>query len=532
MNSAEAFSRRWGPYALLLLSAALGGLRSGAAWPVFGAGLAAWAWGQGAAREGRIAVPLMFLAWTALAALFSMSPEVSLPVLARGSALVLFFLAASADENGGEGWLAGVKTLGVLAALWFIVERMTGRLPAGFIGHNQNYSAVFIAAAAGPLALEVSGNAGLKRRAGQAALLALLFAALWISKSRSGAAAALLCCAAGLAAERRWRWLGGMAAGIVLAGVLVPGEAWSSVMKLADPRGFQRPNIWQAAISAALEHPFLGWGPGLFGRAFEAFKFPFFDGISYYGHYTLHAHSEPLNIAAEAGFPAAVLFLASAGLWLLPGGKERLEFKLCALGALLMACVDVIFYSGSAALLFWGSLAYSGRRTAEADRLPLKAAAAACLCALGLAALPYDPGAYARAAYAEAPGSPALALAVTSSGLRERPFDPFSYDARGRALAAAGDLRGAAAAFARALELEPFYAGARLRLAAALAAQGRRDEACAALSAASGPAPQAAPENDYQRELLRRDPAAETAIKDICRKKKAGGATAPGRRTR
>lgn len=528
MNAAAL--RRWAPALLLALAAALGGLRSAAAWPVFGAGLAAWAWNAGAPREGRLAVPLLFLAWTALAALFSASPEVSLPALARACALLLFFLAASGDGEGGAGWLAGVKALGAFAALCFIAQKLSGHAAVGFIGANPNYSAVFCAAAFGPAALGLSAAGSARPAAARAALPVLLAAGLLLSGSRGALGAAFLCAAAGFAALGRWRWLGGLAAAAALSALLLPGEAWSGVMKLADPRAFQRPHIWQAALSAALERPFFGWGPGLFDRAFEAFKFPFFDGISYYGHTTLHAHSEPLNIAAEAGFPAAAFFLASAGLWLAGGLRERLEFKLCALAALLMACADIIFYSGSAALLFWGSLAYAGRRQAAVGTLPLKAAAAACLCALGLAALPYGAGAYRRAAYAEAGTSPALQLAFTAADLRVRPFDPFAYDARGRALAAAGDMDGAAASFRRALGLEPFYAGARLRLDAVLAAQGRGGEACAALAA---PAPTAAaPENPYQRGLLETDTAAAGNIEELCRKKKVGRATAPGRKTR
>jgi len=98
--------------------------------------------------------------------------------------------------------------------------------------------------------------------------------------------------------------------------------------------------------------------------------------------------------------------------------------------------------------------------------------------------------------------------------------------------AAAGNLDGAAAAFGRALALEPAFAGARLGLARAHAAAGRRERACSALEALLAP-DGAEPRGAYQRLLVSFDrPAAEKFKEELCRKKTTGGATASPPRKR
>jgi O-antigen ligase len=525
------------PAFLLGFSVLSGGLRLPWEWLVFGALLLCWfALRRRAVNAAGLEAPLLFFAWAGVAALFSPDPLASVPYFGRYAVFGLLFFSAASAEAGEEAWLKAVYVVGGAAAAIFVLQRVYGLYTAGLIGGNPNYSAVFCAAAFAPAVLRFSDPAG-GRRFLYSAFCLLLACGLAASGSRGAAAAAFLAAAAGLAAFRRWRWLAALCALALAAAVLLPSTSMAALLKLHDPRAFARPHLWASALRAAAASPLLGWGPGSFGGVFELFKFPFFDGVSYYGHSTLHAHGEFFNLAAEGGFPAAALLALAAWQALRAGGLKRLPLKLCALAALLEGGADMIFYSGSVALLFWGSLGYGagGRAAAQGSRLRYAALAACCLAALALAPLrrAFDgQAAYAAGAYAQAAAGhdPALAMALLRSAELDNPSDPFIAEAEGRGRAAGGDPRGAEEAFKRALALEPGFAGARLGLARVYAASGRNAEACAAL-----PAPYAGPEprGRYQAAIAALDPKElEIAKKELCEKRRTGAATAPGRKTR
>ena len=545
-RAAEALKKS-GPYApafFLAFAVAAGGLRSPADWLLFGVVFLSWAAlaprGFSAAAP---AAPLLFFCWLAAAAAFSPGPAASAGVFSRYAVLGLLFFYAASSEEGRDPWLAAVFGLGAAAAALLVLQRLSGHGPTGFIGANPNYSAAFCAAAFPAAVLALSAAGGKKERFFCSALALLLAAGLYASVSRGAALAAFLSASAGLAIARRWKWLAGLLLAVLAAAALLPSSSWEILLKFYDPRAFARPRLWGAALEAAASSPLLGWGPGSFGKVFEALKFPYFDGVSFYGHSTLHAHSELLNLAAEAGFPAALLFLAAAAGALLSGGREKLPVKLCALAVFLQGGADMIFYSGAVALLFWGSLGFSAGGPAAAAQPAGPAfgwkAALAALClgglALGPAAGPYGgKREFIERAYREARsgGNRGLALALARSSALESPKDAFIAAEEGAAFAACGDAAGAGAALGRALSLEPGFAGARLDLAVVYAAGGRREEACRELALLKK-VPAGDPENNYQRALLHFDGrAAEKLDKDLCSKKKSGAATASPRMMR
>lgn len=550
MNRIEGALEKYGSHApafFLVLAVALGGLRSPAAWLVFGAVFLFFAALslRGFSGPGT-AAPLLFFSWLAAAAVFSPEPAASVSAVSRYAVFGLLFFHAASCEEGGRGWLGAVYALGACAAAVFILQRVSGHGLTGLIGANPNYSAAFCAAAFAPAVLALSGTGGKKEKFYFAVLALLLAAGIYASVSRGAALAAFLSAAAGLGFMRRWKWLAGLfAAGLALAAFL-PGSSLEALLKITDARAFERPRLWGAALEAAAGSPLLGWGPGLFEKVFEAFKFPYFDGISFYGHSTLNAHSEILNLAAEAGFPAALFFLLTAGAALAAGGKEKLPLKLCALSVLIQGGADIIFYSGAVALLFWGSLGFAaggGAPVPAGEKLPGQAysgkiaLAALCFCGLALgpaAALYSGRQEFLMRAYLEAQSgqNPALALALARSLVPDSPKDAFRAADEGRAFAAAGDAAGAEAALGRALFLEPGFAGARLDLALVYAASGRAELACAELSFL-GKNNSALPQNPYQRALIYFDrPAAGKLEKELCRKKRIGAATASRRMTR
>lgn len=535
-----ASARPYAPAFFLVLAFTLGGLRAPLPWLAFGVVFLAWFAARSAVRSfsSNLAAGFFFL-WLGAAAFFSPEPAASLAVLSHYAVLGLLFFSVSAEGSGEKAWLGAVTLLGGVCAGVLVFQRAFSPTPAGLLGLNPNYSAVFCAAAFPAVLLAVTGPGGRKEKVLYFLLALLLAGGLLASGSRGALLAAFTAAAVGLGALRRWRSLAGLGVIALALAAFLPASVWESLLKVADPRAFERPHIWSSALKAAAASPLLGWGPGLFGEVFERFKFPYFDGISFYGHSTLHAHSEVLNLAAEAGFPAAVLFLAAAGTALFTGGVRKLPLKLCALAALIQGGADMIFYSGAVSLLFWGSLGFSSE-SASAENLSRRlkgAVAALCLGGLVLGAVRlYVPGGEERflevsGAEYEAGGGQALGLALRRHSALNNPKNAFVAEAEGRALAAAGNWRAAEAAFRRALELEPFFARAHMGLAGVYGAAGRAAEGCGELALAARP-PGAAPHNEYQLALVLQDGAAFDRLnKDLCVKKRTGSATAPGRKT-
>ncbi|OGR74955.1 MAG: hypothetical protein A2X32_10580 [Elusimicrobia bacterium GWC2_64_44] len=523
-------SPAYAPAFLLVFAAAAGGLRTPGTWLLFGTLYLAWT----ALRPGGLAAAgqeaaLLFFGWLGAAALFSPEPGVSLAALGRYGVCALVFFSAAGGAGGEKGWLRALYGLAASGAAVLLYEKLASGHVYGLIGKNPNYSAAFCAAAFAPAVLALAGAGEKKDRLLYGALAALLAAGVAASGSRGALLAAFAAAACGLGLTRRWRWLGGLLLLAALAAVLLPSAALETALKLEDPRAFSRPQLWGSALNAAAASPLLGWGPGRVAAAFELFKFPFFDGVSYYGHGTLHAHSEFLNLAAEAGFPAALLLLLAVLQAGLSGWKARLPYLLAALAALLQGAVDMIFYSGAVSLLFWGSLGFAaaGAPAAGGRKLKIWLAAAALLCLLAPYAgrLARGPGA-ADLARGESRLSPVVALALARSAQAASPTNALPVAEEGYARAASGDLAGAAGAFGRALDLEPGFDAARVALAGAYARAGDYASACAVL--AGGPAVRGAPPalSPYDRALMDFDRQAAGKLEKECVKKKAGAATA------
>ena len=124
---------------------------------------------------------------------------------------------------------------------------------------------------------------------------------------------------------------------------------------------------------------------------------------------------------------------------------------------------------------------------------------------------------------------PEAAAAQVRLAALKSPRSPVPEAAAGDLLLAAGDKAGAAAAYVRALALEPNFARARLGLAAA---RGRAGGACGELALARRSAALKAG-TLYQKAVVFLDEKEAAKLeKELCGKKKTGGATAPGRKTR
>ncbi|OGS10926.1 MAG: hypothetical protein A2285_05240 [Elusimicrobia bacterium RIFOXYA12_FULL_57_11] len=529
------------PGFFLALAFFCGGLRVQGGWLAFAVIFLPWfAFGRAPFAPGARPWALLFFVWLALAALFSPAPAVSWAAFARYLIPgLVFFMAASARE-GEANWLGAVLVLGTVCAAALVTQEILGRSVTGLIGLNPNYTAAF-AAAAFPAALLAAGGGSAVKKTLAAALAVLLAAGLLAAGSRGALLAAFLSSAAALALTRSARGLALLVCGALAAFLLLPEAFLGGLVKLQDARAFERPRLWGAALEIAAEYPFFGAGPGLFERAFEIFKFPYFDGTAFYGHSTLHAHGELFNLAAEAGVPAAVFFVSAfvAALW--RGAKRSPPLAACALAVFIQGSADIVFHSGAVALLFWGTLGFLAPRAGDAGGPGKTARAALALfCFAGLLAGLW-PGAFngvtdnlRRGAYEQASAgrTPALNLALLRYAALENPKNPFAARAAGAAAAAAGNMDRAEKDLKTALALEPFFYGARLDLAKVYAAQGRGALGCAQLGILDKQAPGVAV-NGYQRALTDFNrPQMRRLKKELCLRTRPGAVIAPTRKTR
>ena len=551
------------PVVFLALAAALGGLR---AWETLAAfsvvffvylaffdedfsfsGLGVWGWLGG---------------WLAAAVAFSPEPLNSFWQFSRYLLLFSFYIFSSRRAlKARRVWAWAVFLLGGLASALSFYEGALNLARGSVLGINPNYSSAFIAAALAGTAVLLSDARDKKTRLFAAAGLVFFSAGLFAINSRGGILAALAALFYLLCLKKAWRTLLYLTAGLLFVTVLLSGEQFRWLLKLDRPFSLERLKIWRAALGAISGSPLFGYGPGLFERVFETFKFPFYNGISYYGHYTLHAHSELLNLAAEAGIPAAGLLIWGWGRAVFTaadGDRWGTMLKVFAVAIFAQSAVDIIFYSGALQLFFFGTLgllaAGKGRQAAESaslnnsfagpgpgesvgakndapgSRIKALSFLLACWCAAFILRSDFerdrtcalDTGKTAavreaclKKAVIFAPGDAALleasiplslevygnyayTAALAGEAALKRPRDPFLLFARAQAFYLAGALRPAKAEFYRVLAVEPAFLRARLRLAEILAAEKNYPAAAAEL-------------RRIDEELGKKDPAPVTA---------------------
>jgi len=488
------------PAVLFLLAVSFAGLRTAWGWAAFC--LAAVLLGAACVNK-ELRLPgvlwLWFFGWLGLCALLSPEPLNSLSNFSKYPVLA-FFLSLTASLGGSvrarRAWLTAVFGAAAALAAALVFQRCTGREVHGLIGANPNYSAAALAAAFSA-ALVLTLSQGGRRKIVCGLLAAGFLCGIIAANSRGAMFATAAAAAAYLWTEKRWRALAWACAVLVFAAAAVPADSLAWFLKTDDPRAYARLWIWKSALEAALSRPFFGFGPGLFERAFEIFKFPWFNGVSYYGHFSPHAHSEILNLAAEAGFPAAALYVCA--VWRSLREKASAGFnsamKFGALALFMQGAVDIVFYSGAVSLLFFGCLGFcappsdggGGRRVFKPALL-----AALALCLFGfsarivferdsaLALNAASPAALARArAFAPlqkdllfqeallrlgAGGNTASAAALCDSAAAVLPADPLFPYLGAEAYVRGGNTAGAAERLKASLSLEPNFIAAREKL--------------------------------------------------------------------
>ncbi len=117
-----------------------------------------------------------------------------------------------------------------------------------------------------------------------------------------------------------WGIIGVLTLGLVLF-IIFPPSFLMGVFKMGgiDPYAYQRPNIWKSSIAIMGEKPFSGVGLGNFELGFFKHNFPVKGTLAYYSKYTRFAHNELLQIGAEMGIAALILFLWMVNLFFKKG---------------------------------------------------------------------------------------------------------------------------------------------------------------------------------------------------------------------
>jgi len=271
-----------------------------------------------------------------LAACASPHPELAWPSLRRFMVMALFAALGAShlldDVAGARMFAVFIIACAVNALLSLAqssglellpVAQVGGRFNTGALLGNEGYVALTCAMlAASSIACAMNTNSR-RARVGFVLLAGLGLAVIVLNQQKTAAvgfAAALLAVAA---VRWRMRWLLAGMAGLLALGsmtALVPplrAATWDALpLSSYQQLTTYRIGPWIAALDMASERPLIGYGPGTFAAEMQTHQFaaeirlherlgqP--TGASF-----VHAHQDYLQLAAEAGIPALLLFLAA-----------------------------------------------------------------------------------------------------------------------------------------------------------------------------------------------------------------------------
>ncbi len=288
---------------------------------------------------------LYFVVWSFLSSLFSSSPVISLfwsfklfifyavycyfsakkeifepyfdKILGGAAAALAVYIALSSNIlHKTDAWMIFGANPNYIAALFSVCALIFFNIAAAGDSFFEKFKAYFVFAAFFIL-ISVFNS--------RAAFLAVCAASLYISYFRQGKSKAIY-------------W------GILFGFVFIYLAFHNDLLKLKEAKSYARPLIWITALKAAWYGPLWGFGSGLFSRAFEMFKFPYFENGFYYMHFTAHSHSQPLQILAETGFTGLFFFLWGLKKDFYDNFKTGSVYIAAVLYLLIHGLFDVLFY--------------------------------------------------------------------------------------------------------------------------------------------------------------------------------------------
>jgi O-antigen ligase len=264
----------------------------------------------------RIEVPRMFwplavyAVMTLIAAAFSVAPEVS---LWDSKQLLLFVVVPLAYRlfRGRRSFTAVdvVITVGALHATYGVIQYGVlnydnlGRRVQGLLGLYMTYSGVIMLVACTVVARLIFRK---QDRTWPAAVLPALLVALALTMSRNAWVGA--CAGIGLLfLLRDFRLVGllPVVAALFLAFAPTPlSDRLYSTFSLTDPSNRDRVAMMKSGLHIIKDHPFTGVGPDAVRLVYPHYRDP-----NAAKQLNSHLHNVPLQIAAERGLPALVIWL-------------------------------------------------------------------------------------------------------------------------------------------------------------------------------------------------------------------------------
>lgn len=257
-----------------------------------------------------------WLGWMLICALFSNEPYRSFAAASRPltAGLVLAMTASHWRADDRELWCRLLVISGLGLGLATLHDFHPNYPHVGLLFPYYNYT-VGVEAMAFSICLAALASGQVQTRPTRFALMALMTAfvvLMIVAQSRGGLLACAVVFSLWMLRNRRFAQLGALALAAT-ACLAVSYRIWSPMLKFDRPGAYVRPAIWRSSVEIAQDDPVFGIGPGLFVRGFQKHNFPIFHPLlaSRFGMTTEHAHSEPLQAAAETGWPGMMLLLTA-----------------------------------------------------------------------------------------------------------------------------------------------------------------------------------------------------------------------------
>jgi len=267
-------------------------------------------------RRERVEVPaffwplLAYAAWTVVSAFFSINPRTSLPDTKQ---LLLFAIVPIAYRLlRGRLSLTAVDvviTVGAVSAMLGIIQYVIqgydnlGRRPQGMLGLNMTYSGLVMLVVCAAFARIMFAT---HNRTWAALVMPALLIALAFTFTRSAWIGA--CCGVGLLfVLRDFRLLALLPVALGLFMALAPANLSAriySTFSLTDPSNADRVAMMKSGVRIIKDHPLTGIGPDMIMEVYPEYR----DATAV-NAINPHLHNVPMQIAAERGLPALVVWL-------------------------------------------------------------------------------------------------------------------------------------------------------------------------------------------------------------------------------
>jgi O-antigen ligase len=294
------------------------------------------------------ALPLALYALaTLVSSVFSSDPLESF----KDSRQLLMFLmvpivARFARGNRATQTIDVIVAIGAAGALVGIVQfAMFGyndlsKRPVGALSHWMTYSGVLMLATCAAVARLTFTPI---RKAWPSVAVPALLVALVVTNTRNAWIGAFLAVSI-LLAVKNWKLVIIAPILAALAFLIAPGAVKAranSLLNPSDPASRDRIVMWKIGADMIRDHPWFGMGPEMIPRTYATYRAKYPEAVNAVNP---HLHNNPIQIAAERGVPALLLwlwFVVAAGVALWRQLRARLAPAVAGAGfAAVIAMLD------------------------------------------------------------------------------------------------------------------------------------------------------------------------------------------------